>query len=371
MKKKMLAVLVAALAVFNMQIPAGAVNASKATDVIDIVQNSETILANIDADTSVSVKDTQILYNLADNPVAVMYYLDPEGYIIADDHGRIVQYSLEDDNTFFVNPDAHYCYTGALGYIEKVDGTYIDLTNGNSFTPSQTYSGIVNAELDYTSDVFWEKPYQDETQMDTPTKASPESISLDHATRPYNCNHEDNDTFFGVENSKGVCGPVALAIMTAYMDDYHDDNFCDNTKKTNGVTTRNKYGRDLVLEIIQVTGTTSGTEAFWQDYQKYLDKYSLDYLITAEYAVKYMIARNQVLSFDRPCMLGVQKGTIGVNSGYKYEHHWVTVIGVSRNSSGNQYFHVNTGFGQYNENGAPLTDRIADVANLTALYYLN
>ena len=136
MKRKMFAIMLAVLTIFSVRFPVTAANASDMNDASGMVQNPETILAAIDTDTSVSVKETQILYNLADNPVAVMYYLDPVGYIIADDEGRIVQYSLENDNTFFVNPDAHYCYTGALGYIEKVDGIYVDLTNGNFFTPS-------------------------------------------------------------------------------------------------------------------------------------------------------------------------------------------------------------------------------------------
>lgn len=154
MKRKMFAIMLAALTIFSVQFPVAAANASDINDASGMVQKPETILAAIDADTLVSVKETQILYNLADNPVALMYYPDPVGYIIADDKGRIVQYSLENDNTFFVNPDAHDCYACALGYMEKVDGTYADLTSGNAFTASVMRTASNGAPLtDRISDV--------------------------------------------------------------------------------------------------------------------------------------------------------------------------------------------------------------------------
>lgn len=339
-----------------------------AADIVDLPDVNSTVLDSIDAPENVYIAQTQVLYNLADNPVAVMYYLEPVGYIITDDHNEVIQYSLENDNTFFVDPDAHYCYTGALGYIKKEGNVYIDLRTGGTLSTDTMLiqNGLDENDLDYSSDIFWDSTYV----VPPITRAVAESVSLDHATRPYNCNNSDNWDYFGFDESDGVCGSVALAITTAYMAEYHDSRFCDTSDITQGMYTQTKYGRELTKKIIEYVEPSGSGSLFLSQYNNYLTNRGIVdlYSLGSNYATKWTKAKDVIGEDDYPCILGLMNGTIGVNSGYTYGGHWVTVIGVSKNTDGSQYFHINTGYGQYSS--APLTDRIRDQANFTALYYI-
>lgn len=326
---------------------------------------------SIDTMETVQLNTAQPLYNLADNQVAYMFYLQPQGYIIADDLGRVLEYNLEGNHRFFENPQEHYYYGGIFSYMIKEGSQIIDLTTQEPI--AATANLLSNEAVDYSSDAFWKEDSLELSSSYGMTKASAQQWNLRNSTRMYNCNNKNNWSYFGVsEDSGGVCGSVALGIMTAYMDDYHTDsthNWCQDGKKTSNSTSSYMYGRDLVKDIIARVEPSGNGSFLLGSYTYYLQDQGIwdrQLSVALTENGSWDSAKASILK-DYPCVVGVGSGFTGEYN--TYSAHFMTVVSVSTASSGAKYYHVNCGWGGSTGNNG--YDKLnANGKNIGRVYYL-
>ena len=93
-------------------------------------------IVTIDADTKevitdCSIADARVLYSFQNQPIAIVYSLDPEGYAILDFKNCIVlEYSTTVATPFPLDEDVKYYYNGLASYYELTENGYRDLTSG-------------------------------------------------------------------------------------------------------------------------------------------------------------------------------------------------------------------------------------------------
>lgn len=192
----------------------------------------------------------------------------------------------------------------------------------------------------------------------------------------YNCNDSRNWSYFGVrEDSDGVCGSVALGIMTAYMDDYHTDsthNWCVDSKKTANSGSDYMYGRDLVKDIIARIEPSGSGSFLLGAYTYYLQDQGIwDRQLTVALTENgsWDSAKSSILK-DYPCVAGVGAGFVGDYNTYSGSH-FMTVVSVSTASSGAKYYHVNCGWGSTGGKHRGFDKLNANGKNIGRVYYLS
>lgn len=333
----------------------------------------------IDAPDSLQFDAAQPLYNFADCTVAYMFYLNPDGYIIADDHGRVLEYNLEGNHRFFTDVNEHYYYAGITSYYKRDGYEIIDLISGSPISlNANNVNGIDldNLDLDYSSDSFW-KPGSPELLSDISTvsaTAAATQYNLKHATRMYNCNDSRNWSYFGVpEDNKGVCGSTALAIMTAYLDDYHTDsthNWCLDSKKTAYSSSSYEYGKELVKEILGYIEPNGGGTNFLGPYTFYLQDHGIwdRQLVVALTESNSWNQAKASIQRDYPCIVRTHSPFSGVYN--DYNEHFMTVVSVSTTSTGTKYYHVNCGWGSSGGNHNGYDKLNANGTNIGEVFYL-
>lgn len=201
------------------------------SDVIfEISDSIESIVEETDV---LDFENSFYLYNFHDEPIAIFYKLNPVGYAIYDyQNTPVLEYSKEHDHPFYKNPYQKYYYAGAFNYYEFSDGGFKNLATGE----------ILNTDsVDYItpSDFYAISPDSDTYDL----QATEGPVYLFNETRLYNCNTDDNLSYFfpdlpssDLSDCPGVCGSLACAILLAYYDDYHSElgDFVTDWKKTKG-----------------------------------------------------------------------------------------------------------------------------------------
>lgn len=284
-----------------------------------------------------SVLASMYLYNFSNEPVAVIYHLDPIGYAIYDYNSSIVlEYSLDNNHPFFKPNGLRYYFNGIGNYYIRTAEGYLHLaTNGIiSFKDAASSSNTFYNE-NYTQ-------YASSIQRGAPVGP----IILSNSTRLYNCNISSNLPYFypdasaeELENNPGVCGSVACAILLAYYDDYlpylagNEGYFADYGRKVSGSVNNYTYGIDLVKELIEYIEPEGNGSLFLNPgVRSYLSDHYLAGGLSSNVLNAY---RDVVASVGDgvPIIVGLI-GHYCVAVGYKYDGTY-------------EYIYVNTGWGGY------------------------
>lgn len=226
----------------------------------------------------VSISDGAYLYSFNESPIAIFYWLFPQGYAILDyQNGIVLEYSLDANNPFFEEKDQQYYYNGVLNYYCK--------TRDNEFL-SLTTKHIVNAKSCHINSAY---DFYKDGKISPQTKGTEGPVTLIHSTRPYNCNYRPNFSYFYPSFSQnelnevpGVCGSLACAVIVAYLDDFKTSmagtgDFADNQKKLRGIYSDNTYGIELVKEFINYI-EPNGNGSFFLNpgFSSYLRDHGID-----------------------------------------------------------------------------------------------
>lgn len=72
------------------------------------------------------------LYNFAEEPIAIFYKLVPVGYAIYDfTNGIVLQYTTDNNHSYYVDKNEHYYYQGIHEYYVRTDEGYLNLATGS------------------------------------------------------------------------------------------------------------------------------------------------------------------------------------------------------------------------------------------------
>ena len=73
-----------------------------------------------------------LLYNFAEEPIAIFYKLAPVGYAIYDfTNGIVLQYATDNNHSCYVDKNEHYYYQGIHEYYVRTDEGYLNLATGS------------------------------------------------------------------------------------------------------------------------------------------------------------------------------------------------------------------------------------------------
>ena len=73
-----------------------------------------------------------LLYNFAEEPIAIFYKIAPVGYAIYDfTNGIVLQYTTDNNHSCYVDKNEHYYYQGIHEYYVRTDEGYLSLATGS------------------------------------------------------------------------------------------------------------------------------------------------------------------------------------------------------------------------------------------------
>ena len=73
-----------------------------------------------------------LLYNFAEEPIAIFYKIAPVGYAIYDfTNGIVLQYTTDNNHSCYVDKNEHYYYQGIHEYYVRTDEGYMNLATGS------------------------------------------------------------------------------------------------------------------------------------------------------------------------------------------------------------------------------------------------
>ena len=285
--------------------------------------------------TKFDVSASTYLYNLSNEPVAVIYHFNPIGYAIYDYNSEIVlEYSLDNNHPFIKANGLRYYFNGICNYYIRTADGYLNLAT-NRIIPfdnaaSESHSFYNENYVQYASSVQRGAPYG--------------PIILSNSTRLYNCNISSNLPYFypnatpaELEDNPGVCGSVACAILVAYYDDYksylagNEGYFADYGSKVSGTVSNYTYGIELVKEFIgYIEPDGNGSLFLNPGVRSYLSDHYLSGGLRSNVLNAYRDVVDAV-GDDVPIIVGLV-GHYCVAVGYKYDGTY-------------EYIYVNTGWG--------------------------
>lgn len=267
------------------------------------------------------IKSAAYLYSLEDEPVAILYSLDPCGYAILDFENLVVlEYSKESDHPYSAVGNSRYYYNGVLEYYQKDGNAFVNLTTGETLGQSDC--------LIYEADDFYATGILSPASEVTPMAAQEGPVYLENDTRLYNCNARKNFSYFypdataeEIADMPGVCGSLACAVLVAYCDDYRSElagsgDFADNWRKESGSSSDNTYGIDLVDELVDYV-EPSGNGSFLLN--PGMSSYLSDHGISGSCLLSVLPAYTQTkncIDDDLPLIVGTL-GHYSVGAGYK------------------------------------------------------
>lgn len=291
-------------------------------NVFEQIADSDTELFS-DIDYS-NVSNARYLYDFDENPIAILYEFEPQGYAIYDfERNTVLEYTKEANHQFYTDSDKRYYYNGILEYYEKSDKGFVNLATGRIFVNSDNKFGRNNFYADN------DLKYYEEVMPETFAKDEP--VGLKNPTNLYNCNRNSNFSFFYPNLSKdkqdkwpGVCGSVACAIVMAYYDDYKSSlagsgDFATDWKKTAGSQADYSYGKYLTKELVEHI-EPSGNGSFLLNIGLY--NYLRNHGITGGCDMGLLTVYQQTkaaINEDSPIIIGL-RGHYCVGIGYKNLH---------------------------------------------------
>lgn len=252
------------------------------------------------ADKTLKVMKGNYLFSFNEEPIAIFYELFPQGYAIIDYNNKVLlEYSTENNNQYFVEPEEKYYYNGVLGYFKKIaTDKFLNLITGT----------VVSGERCFLTspDDF----YGDQGVPAINNYASViEEGYLIHETRPYNCNVTANFSYFfpnftsdQLASIPGVCGSLACSVVMAYFDDYKSSlagygDFATNWKKNSGLSSNSTYGIELVKEMIShVEPNRQGSVMLDSPITSYLSAHNIYGGSSADFIFRYEHTRNTIMA---------------------------------------------------------------------------
>lgn len=98
-----------------------------------LVQISHQVNAQtMPAEEVIDFSNSFLLYNFAEEPIAIFYKIVPVGYAIYDfTNGIVLQYTTDINHKFYVDKNEHYYYLGIHEYYVRTDEGYLNLATGS------------------------------------------------------------------------------------------------------------------------------------------------------------------------------------------------------------------------------------------------
>ena len=259
------------------------------------------------------------LYNIDNEVIAYLFELEPRGYVIINEEGIIVEYSIE--NNFRATGNDKIYYGGPLKYYRKNETLYMDILSGKSVSKEALSNTITtykedteNAQQKLSKDIG-------ETNGIVSTRAG-SSYSIPGTTRKYKYNPD------------GICGSTAAAILLMYYDDYIDSNMVTSQYTTTDGIKLIQYLRPYI-DGSQPGSTTSDVVV---GLYIYLDSRGLSQQYSSSSVVGFTYAQyTYVIRQDKPAIVGLANHP---NLG----NHWVVGHGYTIRGSA-KYLEINDGHG--------------------------
>ena len=152
------------------------------------------------------------LFDADDEIIAYCYEFD-NAYMIVDLVGNVLEHSPDTNSVYYNSNDTAY-YGGPLLYFDKVGDNFVDI-NSNEAVADFECAEVVNELPSYAiSKMNVVDEYDVQVASTSVYQYVVEEISGE--LRELDC------------NTDGTCGPVAVAIMLLYYDDYVSDNYVDD-----------------------------------------------------------------------------------------------------------------------------------------------
>ena len=84
------------------------------------------------AEEVIDFSNSFLLYNFAEEPIAIFYKIAPVGYAIYDfTNGIVLQYTTDNNHSCYVDKNEHYYYQGIHEYYVRTDEGYLNLATGS------------------------------------------------------------------------------------------------------------------------------------------------------------------------------------------------------------------------------------------------
>lgn len=322
---------------------------AKASTEVDITQQSycQDVLLQISQYPSlrmmaeedmIDTSQSFLLYNFAEEPIAIFYKLAPIGYAIYDyQNGIVLEYTTECDNPFYTEKGKRYYYEGILEYYIRTEEGFLNLT-------TNTVREIDMSNYSFTVNDFYSKDIHRKENDLNAYSASEGPVYLLKTTRLYNCNVRDNFATFYPDKTQqeldkcpGVCGSVATAIMLECYDDYYSlpsgYSFVDSSVKNSNPYYENIYGIELVKQLIPyIEPNANGSFFLNPGVSTYLRERNIIGRVSLGVLSVYQQTKNAIGAdgYGWPVIVGTSS-------------HYCVAIGYQNNTE--KQIYVNTGYG--------------------------
>lgn len=106
-------------------------NSAYCEDVL-LQMSHEVTPQTMSAEEVIDFSNSFLLYNFAEEPIAIFYKIVPVGYAIYDfTNGIVLQYTTDNDHSCYVDKNEHYYYQGIHEYYVRTDEGYLNLVTGS------------------------------------------------------------------------------------------------------------------------------------------------------------------------------------------------------------------------------------------------
>ena len=293
--------------------------------VISIITNRVENFISVREGNDFSVDKFKPLLNENKETISYCFFLNPEGYVIVDINGNVIEAAFEKTKSYeaLVNNKGDIYYAGPLNYYSKNDNCYVNALTKRTIKPK---------DFNTVASEFSNVTNRNSAQLLENNPISPRLVTtnrLEGTLRTYSYNT-------GV-----ICGSTAAAIMLMYYDDYRDSNMVPSWHATN-------TGESLI-ELIRPEINGDPPEAatcpdvvnglnYYFRWRGVSDQYSATWASGSASEATYNALKN-LITANKPAEILIQ-------SHPKYGNHFVVVSGVEKEYHGsNNYYYVYVGDG--------------------------